>query len=313
MYNPIKTYLKHFNDKYSLPEKDYNSIVPVIEYSEGIPKILFQICLKGYPENADHLLSSLDVGLKNNIDNLRNNNPDFKYYLFSDLEAERFILEYYGKEMLNNYYLRIDRHYGAARADFLRYLVLYAWGGCYLDLKSSISCPLSERIDADDDFVVFYWDSIPNGNRYPLIPEELPKGELLTGLLVSAKGHPFMRSVIMQVMQNIDMYNPFTQGTGFTGVQLTTGNTMYSITINDCINKDSSVHYRYGKAFAQFGFSVHFSGTYVAGDYQKKAGLSNYREEWRPVVVCPNQLIRCIDKVYLYLASKLYRLLYKKS
>lgn len=316
MYNPIKAYLKQSNDKYSLPEKDYSNLVPSIQYSEGIPKILFQICLKGFPENADHVLSSLDDGLKNNIAELKNNNPDFKYYLFSDVEAERFILEYYGKEMLNNYYYRIDRHYGAARADLLRYLILYAWGGVYLDLKSTLAHPLSECVNTDDCFLIFYWDCMANGNRYPLIPEELPKGELLTGFLVSAKGHPFMRSVIQQVMQNIDKYNPFSQGIGFTGVQRTTGNTMYSITINDCINRDDrddTVDFRYGEAFAQFGFSVHFSGPYVEGDYQKKAGLSNYRKEWRPVVVCPNRLIRCIDNAYLYVTAKIYRLLCKKS
>ena len=45
-----------------------------------------------------------------------------------------FHSEFYGADMLS-YYERIDPLYGAARADFFRYLLLYAIGGVYLGYK----------------------------------------------------------------------------------------------------------------------------------------------------------------------------------
>ena len=242
---------------------------------------------------------------------MKSNNPDYTYNLYSDKEAERFILEHYGKSILE-YFYRIDDHYGAARADFLRYLILYAAGGVYLDLKATVSIPLSNGIKEDDCFLVLYHDIIPDGNRYFLIPKELPYGELLTSLLVSSKGHPFLRQVIIQVLKNIDNYNPFTQGIGFSGVQRTTGNAMFSICINQSISKQKDIRYRYEKPYSNLGFKFYHSGKYIAGDYQKKNKLTDYRNQHRPVVKSNKKSIQLMNCLYFSLAHNLHLMFNKR-
>lgn len=71
---------------------------------------------------------------------------------------------YYGQRIWE-YYLRINKKYGAARADLLRYLVLYALGGVYLDLKSTVLYPLSLNIQQGDSFLIMYWDCFSGGKN----------------------------------------------------------------------------------------------------------------------------------------------------
>lgn len=276
--NSIQSFLCQLNDRYVRTRNDYEVLVPQIEYSKTVPRILFQICLRGKNEDAKRVLSSLDDDLLNNIKYLQNNNPDYTYQLICDNVAIQFILNHYGERILD-YYLRINKKYGAARADFLRYLVLYATGGVYLDLKSAVSKALSQSIKENDSFLIMYWDSIPGGKRYSPTTSNLPKGELLTGFLISSKGHPFMRQVIIQTLRNIDLYNPFRERTG-TGVLRVTGNEMYSMAISGCVQGCQPIEIfgiRYEEAFHNFGFKLHFlegelAQDYSSGDYQKKAG-----------------------------------------
>ena len=314
--NSLQSLLCQLNDRYVRTMLDYEVLVPIIEYSRTVPRILFQICLRGKDEDAQHVYPCLDKDLLNNIKELRNNNPDYTYQLICDYEARKFILKHYG-ERVYNYYLRINKKYGAARADFLRYLVLYATGGVYLDLKSTVLKALSQGIREDDSFLIMYWDSIPGGKRNSPTTSNLPKGELLTGFLVSSKGHPFMRKVIIQTLRNIDSYNPFREKTG-TGVLRVTGNEMFSIAINSCVQgsqPNEMLGIRYEEAFHNFGFKLHFSEgelaqDYSSGDFQKKAGLTDYRKQMSPIVASPNICIRCVNNLY-YFGAKCYLVIKK--
>lgn len=71
-------------------------------------------------------------------------NPGWEHRLYNSAKAERFIADHYGVGTLAAY-LRIGPEYGAARADLLRYLVIYKHGGVYLDLQSG-SGDLSTRL-----------------------------------------------------------------------------------------------------------------------------------------------------------------------
>ncbi|MCA3362157.1 MAG: hypothetical protein INF74_09420, partial [Roseomonas sp.] len=61
-------------------------------------------------------------------------NPDWEYRLYEDADCERFIRENYDAETFK-LFRSIHPDYGAARADFFRYLLLYRLGGVYLDIK----------------------------------------------------------------------------------------------------------------------------------------------------------------------------------
>lgn len=76
-------------------------------------------------------------------------NPGWEHRLYDDADIEAFIRESYGDEILA-YYHRIDRRYGAARADLFRYLLLYRLGGVYLDIKSTTVRPLDEVLRPDE-------------------------------------------------------------------------------------------------------------------------------------------------------------------
>ena len=58
--------------------------------------------------------------------------PDFEYVLMSDAQAQRFLGEYYDVDVVEAYNTLIP---GAYKADLWRLCVLYALGGCYLDIK----------------------------------------------------------------------------------------------------------------------------------------------------------------------------------
>ena len=295
--------LSHYTDRCNLrgvkESSRYEQILPLFSPITGISKNLFQICLRGRGEDGETVLSSLPAPYHDNIRNLSDRNPDWEYHLYSDCDAEAFIHEVYGDGILG-YYKRINPDYLAARADFLRYLLLYARGGVYLDLKSSIQESLSDMILDDDCFLVFHWDNIPGGQRHCLINESLPQGEMLQGFIVSAAGHPFLRSVILELMRRMDLYNPFTDGVGWAGVLKTTGPVLYTETITALINDpDSKYPFREEKPFEHFGYQVSFLHDYAPGEYQQKISLKDYRKLTSPVVRNKSVFVHFVNSLYL--------------
>jgi hypothetical protein len=126
---------------------------------------------------------------------------------------------------------RIRPEYGAARADVFRYLLLYKRGGVYLDIKSGLTRPLDEILLPDDQALLSQWDTqgIAGRARFGKHPEiNLPGGELQQWQIISAAGHPFLRAVIEDVLNNIASYNPWRHGTGGEGVYRVTGPIAYT-------------------------------------------------------------------------------------
>jgi hypothetical protein len=176
----------------------------------------------------------LPLPLQKNVEELKEKNPSWEHRLYDDEDIEVFIASQYGKEILNAY-LRIDPTYGAARADLFRYLVIYKVGGVYLDIKSSFSCPIDEVIRFDNEFIASQWSN-KKGEKYEgfgLKPEvsQYPGGELQQWHVIAAAGHPFLRAVILAVLDGIDAYRPWLHGTGKVGVLRLTGPVMYTLTI----------------------------------------------------------------------------------
>ena len=70
------------------------------------------------------------------------------------------------KEEYNAYH-KINPKYGAARADFFRYIIIRDQGGIYLDLKSNSSVPFREIIKPNDTYLLSSWadnSSAPHDN-----------------------------------------------------------------------------------------------------------------------------------------------------
>ena len=189
-----------------------------------IPKHLYQT----------YHTSSLPAALADNVRRLRECNPGWGYTLFDDAQVEAFIQAEYGAALLKAY-LGIHPSYGASRADFFRYLLIYRRGGVYLDVKSITRRPLDASLQADDQFILSRWRNQPGlpfsgwGQHDAL--RHLPGGEWQQWHIMAAPGHPSLKAVIDSVLSRMWRYHPLIQGTGKRGVLWLTGPVAYTLAI----------------------------------------------------------------------------------
>lgn len=116
---------------------------------------------------------------------LKKQNPEYEYHFYDDLDIENFIKQEYGKDVQRAYNaLQI----GAAKADLWRYLVLYRYGGVYIDIDSCINKPLKDFIKETDKAI---------------LTRESHPGMFVQWGLFFCKQHPLLKKVIQQVVHNI--------------------------------------------------------------------------------------------------------------
>lgn len=285
----------------------YEPLLAIRPLSSSLEKNLFQICLRGKNESSAEILASFPKAFHENIDRLKMLNPTWEYFLIGDREAEDFIRDTYGDEILH-YYQRIDKRHGSARADFLKSLLLYARGGVYLDLKSSISIPLNQTLGEENRFCAFYWDNISGGKRHYLIPESAHEGEYLMGIMASPKGHDYLREVIVETLRRIDNYDPYSMGIGWEGVQRVTGPAMYTEVICRCREQMPEQPFRLARTFSEFGYVLSFQEqNYTPGRYQKKTGMQNYRNLSVPVVQSGNCAVQFVNRIWLCMMKSFFK------
>ena len=75
---------------------------------------------------------TLPPKMKECVDTLKAQNPEFEYRLYDDYECRDFIKKNFDKDVLNAFDSLIP---GAYKADLWRYCILYKNGGIYLDIK----------------------------------------------------------------------------------------------------------------------------------------------------------------------------------
>ena len=141
-----------------------------------IPKNIFQ---SWYTKDVHPLI-------RQKIDKFKQLNPDYTYALYTDEEMDDFVHTHYPGQISNAY----DKlNIIVAKVDFWRYLVLYKYGGVYLDFDSDMHVQLNQFIREDDQCI--------------LSPEDNPSF-YVQWALVSDKGHPIMEKVIEMIVQNIE-------------------------------------------------------------------------------------------------------------
>lgn len=196
--------------------------IPDIDQGSAIPRIIHQVFLSQ---------SALPPAAAENIAQLKAVNIAWEHRLYDDAAATRFIAGHYGPAVLRRFE-RINPAYGAARADLLRYLLLYRFGGVYLDLKSGAARPLDEVLRPDDVYLLSHWRNGPSqiheGFGLWSDVDACPGGEFQQWHIIAAPGHPFLRAVIESVLANIDAYDPWRHGTGGRGVLKLTGPIAYT-------------------------------------------------------------------------------------
>jgi len=104
---------RFYNRPYVFFKNVYNIVIPCNIYQTWSTKEL--------PEK-----------MKLRVEELKQNNPNFKHYLFDDNDCRKFIKNNFDREVLDTYDNLLP---GAYKADLWRYCVLYKNGGIYLDIK----------------------------------------------------------------------------------------------------------------------------------------------------------------------------------
>lgn len=214
--------------------------------------------------------------LSDNPSQLQERNPGWSYQLYDDQDILDFIGSVYGNDTLD-VYLKIDPAYGAARADFFRYLLMYERGGVYLDIKSMATRPLGDVLTLDESFVLSRWRNKP-GEEFEgsgMHPElaAFPGGELQQWFIICEPRHPYLAAVIDTVTRNVLNYRAWKGGVGRTGVLRVTGPIAYTKAIEPIktmhrhvqINTHDDIGLRYN-AFGTLDHRVFFKSHYTRMD-----------------------------------------------
>jgi len=122
----------------------------ISSYQKNIPTNIFQTWQS----------KNLPPLMRKSVENIIKLNPEFKYFLFDDIDCRNFIKKYFTPDVLYSYDKLIP---GAYKADLWRYCVLFIHGGIYLDIKYNplngfkfINLIESEHLVADINNVYIY-------------------------------------------------------------------------------------------------------------------------------------------------------------
>jgi mannosyltransferase OCH1-like enzyme len=148
--------------------------------------------------------AALPVELAQHVQKLKVQNPGWRYEFYDDDACVDFIRKNYDPRIQKAYH-RINPLYGAARADFFRYLLIYRTGGVYLDLKSGLTKRLDDIVSGHE-YLLSHWDNGREGTHpgWGAHFKNFPQGEFQQWYVASVPGHVFLRAVIEWVLNNIE-------------------------------------------------------------------------------------------------------------
>ena len=116
---------KHRIYDLNITYKEENNIIDGKNIDEKKSVIPLKIYQTWYTKQLPELL-------QNNINILKEQNPEFKFFLFDDNDCRDFIQCHFDISVLDAFDKLIP---GAYKADLFRYCILYIQGGIYLDIK----------------------------------------------------------------------------------------------------------------------------------------------------------------------------------
>jgi mannosyltransferase OCH1-like enzyme len=136
----------------------------------------------------------LPTHMKKNVNELRKQNPEFKYYLYDDEDCRDFISKNFEESVVDAYDKLVP---GAYKADLWRYCILYINGGIYLDMKMRcigdfklIELTKKEHYVKD----IFAFDGYPNENTLGIY----------NAVMIQKKKNPFLMECIKQIVKNVN-------------------------------------------------------------------------------------------------------------
>jgi mannosyltransferase OCH1-like enzyme len=172
----IKSYSEIEESKRNLYALPY--IPSKIHYSPVIPLTIYQTWYT----------KELPPQMKKNVEQLKQQNPEFSYELYDDNDCREFIRMNFSPDVLRAYDTMIP---GAYKADLWRYCILYKNGGVYIDIK--FSCVNGFKLIELCESEHYVLDrEIPN-TPFPIY----------NALMVCKKNNPFLLEAIYKVVRNV--------------------------------------------------------------------------------------------------------------
>ena len=106
----------------------------------------------------------------------------------------------YGSEELKDCYFSIKSHYGPARADIARYLIMYFHGGLYLDERFLLGRPdlLEQCAPIQHDVLFVLWGN--ENSMGKLVSDYSDRKDICNGVLFSEKRHPIWIHVLDEIV-----------------------------------------------------------------------------------------------------------------
>jgi len=235
-----------------------------------IPKIIHQT----------YTSKNLPPEIKHNIERIKNMNPDWEHHLYDDQDIQNYLLK--TAPWAISYFNRITPNYGAVKADFFRYILMYQQGGVYLDIKSTLKHPLNQVLNSDDQFLLSHWQNGPGeqfegwGHHSEV---DLPRGEYQQWHIVTIAKHPFLKKVIDDICNNFEKYNPYRDGVGKDGVLRLTGPIPYTLSIKHQLETSQ---YRLVDAKDDLGFVYSFLDNDLS--HKKQLFKKHYSKQKHPIL-----------------------------
>ena len=120
------------------------------------------------------------------LDKNKKLNQEYTFTIYTDEQIHDFIKSHYSGEIFNSFE---KLKHPVAKADFWRYLVVYKYGGCYLDIDSKFINPIDKFIKKDDE---------------ALISAEQNPGNYIQWALFFKKEHPILMRTVELIVDNIE-------------------------------------------------------------------------------------------------------------
>ena len=186
-----------------------------VEYHEQkIEKNIFQV----YAYNNDE---EIPEKFKKVTDILKKQNPEYNYYIYNNSQMESFVKEHFPEYYES--YSSINKEYNVAKTDFFRYMVVYHYGGVYIDIKSGFKVPLREIIKTGDEFITTAFA----GKSWPLFDN------YIQFCIISRKRHPVLKEILDEINYRLKNYDYNRDGYGLKGVHSITGPLMFQKVLNN--------------------------------------------------------------------------------
>lgn len=206
IHNKNKKYFDSIFPKNILANLDETIELPDVKKLDFIPKKIYRT------HNTPELINKF----KDEENIIKNNNKDFEIINYTSEERELFIKDNFSERVYNSY-MNINPSYGPAKADFFRYLIIYYYGGVYLDIKSYTKKNINPIIDNENKLIVskgrkfktIFLRDFGLFNNYMnswdwSIFSKIEHGEYNNWHFASPPGNIILKKVIQQMISNIE-------------------------------------------------------------------------------------------------------------